>query len=96
MNRVCLLFVEAAFFSQTVLVAIIAYAQAGLVYPVAHPVVAHPVAVSHSSSVVHHPVVARVVHPAPYVHAPIVHHAPLVHAPVVPIVRHAPIFAVHH
>lgn len=74
---------------QAVFLAIVAFAHAGIiapVVPVAHPVVApvavaHPVAVSHS-----------VVHPAP-----IVHHAPLIHAaPIVPVVRHAPIIAVHH
>ncbi|XP_031770458.1 uncharacterized protein LOC116413740 [Galleria mellonella] len=74
-------------FKLTVFLAIIAFAQAGIVapvVPVAHPVVAHPVVaqpvVAHSVAVPH-PVVA-----APLVHA----------APVVPVVRHAPIIAVHH
>ncbi|XP_049871144.1 larval/pupal cuticle protein H1C-like [Pectinophora gossypiella] len=81
-------------FKVVIFLAMLAFAYGGVIAPVvpvahvAHPVVAHPVAVSHTSSVVHHPV--RLVHAAPVVHAP------LVHAPVVPVVRHAPIIAVHH
>ncbi|KPJ14236.1 hypothetical protein RR48_06986 [Papilio machaon] len=73
----------------TILLAIIAYTQAGIIAPVVHPVVAHPVVHSvHSVHPVVHPVVH---HAAPIVHAPVVHAAP-----IVPIVKHTPVIAVHH
>ncbi|KAF9412579.1 hypothetical protein HW555_008942 [Spodoptera exigua] len=73
--------------------AFLAIAHAGVIAPVvpAHPVVAH-----HVVAPVHTVSHTAVVHPAPLVHARVVH-APVVHAaPVVPVVRHAPLIAVHH
>ncbi|CAG4966945.1 unnamed protein product [Parnassius apollo] len=75
-------------FKLTILLALIAFTQAGIiapVVPVAHPVVAHHV-IAHP--VVHH---RTLVPAAPIVHAPVVHAAP-----IVPVVKHAPVIAVHH
>ncbi|CAD0200559.1 unnamed protein product [Chrysodeixis includens] len=85
----------------TVLFALVAIARAGVIVP-AHPVVAHPVVAHRVVAPVHTVSHSAVIHPAPVVHAPVVHAAPIVHAPVVhaapivPVVKHAPLIAVHH